>query len=275
MSSRINTILIIGATSGLGEAFARRFHSLGKKVIATGRRKDRLDALAQELKGLDTRQFDISDLSSLAASVNGILKDYPRLDSVIINAGIQKSYNFFDSSTSDPEAIINEINTDLTAPSLLVRLFAPHLFELAKSGTKTNFFITTSSLAYVPLPFYPTYCSSKAGVQTLVKILRQQLSFAPEEAKKNLSIVEIIPPYVDTGLDNAHREHVNNLQGGPEKAFPPMPLSEYTDKFFETLEQLEQDGSFKKEIGVGLGKIVEDTWRGSFAKVLEQMGVTS
>ncbi|KAI1643195.1 NAD(P)-binding protein [Daldinia loculata] len=274
MSSRINTILIIGATSGIGEAFARRFHSLGKKVIVTGRRQDKLDALAQELQGLETRQFDIADLTSLAANVESILKDFPRLDSVIINAGIQKSYSLFDPSTSSPEAIINEINTDLTAPSLLVRLFAPHLFELAKAGNKTNLFLTTSALAYVPLSFYPAYCSSKAGLQTLAKILRQQLSFAPEEAKKNLSIVEIIPPYVDTGLDHEHRENLNVIQGGSEKAYPPMPLDEYINEAFDSLEQLEQDGSFKKEIGVGLGKLAEETWRGSFGKVFEQMGLT-
>lgn len=41
MVANMNTILIIGGTSGLGEGFARRFHGLGKKVIVTGRRQDR------------------------------------------------------------------------------------------------------------------------------------------------------------------------------------------------------------------------------------------
>ncbi|KAI8965478.1 NAD(P)-binding protein [Daldinia sp. FL1419] len=273
MSSRINTILIIGATSGIGEAFARRFHSLGKKVIITGRRQDKLDALAKELQGLETRQFDVSDLNNLASNVNGILKDFPSLDSVIINAGIQKSYNLFDPSTSSPEAMINEVNTNLTAPSLLVRLFAPHLFELAKAGNKTNLFLTTSTLAYIPQHFYPTYCSSKAGFHTFTKILREQLNSAPENIRKNLNIVEIIPPYVDTGIDHEHRESVVAEQGGPEKAFPPMPLAEYIDQFFESLEQLEPDGSFKKEIGVGLGKIAAETWRGSFGGLFDQLNV--
>jgi short-subunit dehydrogenase involved in D-alanine esterification of teichoic acids len=56
MTSRINTILVVGGTAGIGEQLVRRFHALGKKVIVTGRNQTNLDALAQELHGLDTRQ---------------------------------------------------------------------------------------------------------------------------------------------------------------------------------------------------------------------------
>lgn len=56
MNGRISTILIVGATSGLGEGYARRFHDMGKKVIITVRRGDRLSALKQELPCIETRQ---------------------------------------------------------------------------------------------------------------------------------------------------------------------------------------------------------------------------
>ena len=52
----MNCILIIGGTSGIGEAFARRFDAIGKKVIVAGRRAERLDVLAKELQGLETVQ---------------------------------------------------------------------------------------------------------------------------------------------------------------------------------------------------------------------------
>ncbi|KAL8906781.1 MAG: hypothetical protein Q9171_006130, partial [Xanthocarpia ochracea] len=57
MSARISQILIFGATRGIGEALARRFHALGKKVIITGREQDedKMQRLAKELQGLEYR----------------------------------------------------------------------------------------------------------------------------------------------------------------------------------------------------------------------------
>ncbi|KAI8946152.1 NAD(P)-binding protein [Xylaria longipes] len=274
MSSRIGTILLIGATSGIGGALTRRFHGMGKKVIITGRDKVKLAALAAELNGLETRQLDLADLPSLPATVTQILKDFLTLDTVFINGGIQKCYDLFNPATTSADQIVHEITVNLTAPNLLSRLFAPHLLALAKSGSKSNIFITSSSIAYVPISFYPTYCASKAGVHAFTKCFRQQLSFAGEEACKNMNIVEVVPPYVDTGLDHAHREFTVAMQGGEDKAIPPITLNDYIDQFFASLEQLEPDGSIKKEIGVGFGEMGASVWRGAFEKVYEQMGLT-
>ncbi|KAI0864802.1 NAD(P)-binding protein [Xylaria cubensis] len=274
MSSRIGTILLIGATSGIGEALTHRFHAMGKKVIVTGRDRAKLATLAAELNRLETRQLDLADLASFPAIVTQILKDFPTLDTVFINGGVQKCYDLFDPANTSADQIIYEITVNLTAPNLLAQLFAPHLLALAKSGSKSNIFITSSSIAYIPLSFYPTYCAAKAGVHTFTKCFRQQLSFVSEEASKNMNIVEVVPPYVDTGLDHDHREFTVARQGGEEKATPPITLDDYIDRFFASLEKLEPDGSFKKEIGVGFGEMSAGLWRGAFEKVYEQMGLT-
>ncbi|KAI0547730.1 NAD(P)-binding protein [Xylaria curta] len=274
MSSRISTILLIGATSGIGEALTRRFHGIGKKVIVTGRDRAKLAALTAELNGLETRLLDLADPASFPAIMAQILKDFPTLDTVFINGGIQKCYDLFDPATTSANQIIHEITVNLTAPNLLAQLFAPHLLALAKSGSKSNIFITSSSIAYIPLSFYPTYCAAKAGVHTFTKCFRQQLSFVGEEASKNMNIVEVVPPYVDTGLDHAHRKFTVAMQGGEDKATPPITLDHYIDQFFASLEQLEPDGSFKKEIGVGFGEMSAGLWRSTFEKVYEEMGLT-
>jgi short-subunit dehydrogenase involved in D-alanine esterification of teichoic acids len=140
---------------------------------------------------------------------------------------------------------------------------------------KSNLFITSSSLAYVPLGFYPSYSASKAGVHALALTLRQQLAFAPEQAKQHMQIVEIVPPYTDTGLDKEHRAATIAAQGGPDKAFPAMPLNDFVEQFFVALEETEADGSLKKEIGVGFGKTGVETWRNSFGQIYEQWGLST
>jgi uncharacterized oxidoreductase len=64
MSANFKTVLVLGATSGLGEAFARRFHAQGKKVIAAGRRVERLETLKSQLKGLETFQVYQQEISN-------------------------------------------------------------------------------------------------------------------------------------------------------------------------------------------------------------------
>ena len=211
----------------------------------------------------------MGDIANLQIHVKNVLADFPKLDTVFINAGIQQHYMLF--QPPNEKEIINEINTNFTAPNLIAQAFAPHLLTLAQSGVRTSLFITTSSLAYIPLAFYPTYCATKAAVSAFTKILRMQLGYT---GCKDMNVVEVVPPYVDTGLDAAHRDATDALQGGKDKAFPPMPLKEYIDQFFSTLEQTESDGSLKKEIGVGFGAQGVELWRGTFPKAYEAMGLS-
>ncbi|KAI2615594.1 short chain dehydrogenase reductase [Hypoxylon sp. NC1633] len=282
MSSRINTILILGAGGGIGEAMARRFHSMGKKVIVTGREenRERLAQQARDLPGLEFRVWDLTHLDELQVQIRSILNDFPNLDTVFINAGVQNYYEIFQSPPQDDAEVVRELTTNLTAPILVAQTFAPHLLAVARSGTKSTLFLTSSSLAYFPVPFYPSYCAAKAGIGAFAKILRMQLESndpsKTEQAEKNMNVVEVVPPYVDTPLNAAHRDRTDALQGGPDKAFPPMPLDEYIDRFFAALEQTKEDdaNSFKNEIAVGFAAQGVETWHQGYRKLLEASGMT-
>ncbi|KAF1991033.1 NAD(P)-binding protein [Aulographum hederae CBS 113979] len=273
MDQRISTILIIGATSGIGEGYARRFLAMGKKVIITGRRADRLSALKKELPDLEAREMDAADLASLPSQVDEILKAFPDIDTVFLNAGMQTSFSFFDPSSISDDAITNEITTNLTSPIILSRLFMPHLASLAESGKPANLLLTTSGLAYISFGFYPVYCPTQAAKHSFAVALRQQVNSAGAEVKKNLAIVEIAPPYVDTALDANHRARINELQGGKDTLVPPMGLEEYLDKSMEGLMEFAADGRLKKEVGVGIAQGGIDIWRGAFGPLLERLGI--
>lgn len=218
-------------------------------------------------------QMDNTDLASLPGKVEEILTTFPDLDTIFLNAGMQASFSFFHPSSTSEDAIVNEITTNLTSPIILTRLFMPHLQAVAQSGKPANLLITTSGLAYIPFGFYPVYCPTQAAKHSFAVALRQQVASAGEEIHKNLAVVEIAPPYVDTPLDANHRVQVNEMQGGADKALPPMALEEYLDKSINGLKELDAKGRPKKEIGVGFSQQGIDAWRGAFGPVLEGLGI--
>lgn len=219
--------------------------------------------------------MDITKLEDIPQMVEETLKAYSTLDTVTLSAGVQKSFSLFDSKSTTDETIVNEVTANFTAPVLLCRAFLPHLTFLAAMGKAANLLVFSSSIGYVPLGFYPVYCPTKAAIHTFCVTIREQLAFAPSEVQRHLSITEIVPPYVDTDLDAAHRDVVVAMQGGPNKAFPPMGLREYLNKVFSGLENYGEDGKLQKEVGVGFGEVGVTTWRDSFGKTLNSMGIAA
>jgi uncharacterized oxidoreductase len=253
MSSSMNTILVLGGTGGIGEAFARRWVSMGKQVVLTGRRQDRLDALKKEMPSLHTYRMDMSDLKSLPQDMQTLQKHHPNIDTVWVNGGIQGSFWFKDASAWTDEKVIQEMNTNAIAPILVARHFIPHLLALKK---EVNFMFTSSGIAFVPAGPYPAYSASKGAVHHFAVALRQQMKGT------NVNVIEIAPPYVETQLDANHKE----AAGG----YPPMPLQEYTDETFKILDS--KDAKDLKEVGVGFAAMGAEAWRSSIGAVLEKLG---
>ena len=253
MASSITTILVIGATSGIGEAFARRFHAQGKKVIATGRRQDRLASLARDLPGLETYTMDNADLASIPKHVKNLTSKYPDINTVWINAGIQEAYSFKDQSSGiSDDKIADEIVVNTTAPTVLTRHFLPHLINL---GSEANLILTSSGLAFTPMPFAPVYAATKAYIHSLCISLRVHLK------DNNVNVIEIVPPYVATELDAKHRSSL----------MKPLPLEEYTEETFKILDG--NEAKKLREVGVGTAKTRAETWRGAMEPVWRGYGL--
>lgn len=123
------TILITGATSGFGRAAARRFVDAGWRVIATGRRAERLDALADEL-GRDrvhTAAFDIRDEAAMRAALDALPQDFRAIDVLVNNAGL--ALGTAPAQRADLAQWRQMIDTNVTALVTLTHALLPGLIE--------------------------------------------------------------------------------------------------------------------------------------------------
>jgi len=258
-SSLKSTVLIIGATAGIGRGLVRRIHAEGKTVIATGRRQDRLDALAKELPGLKTACFDFSDIASLPGVLTDLTTKHPTLDTVIISAGVQTYFSLKDPTASTPAGVATQVALNVTAPIILCQQLVPFFLN---SGKPCSICIIGSALAFAPLPLMPIYCSTKSAIHTFCVSLRAEL------VGTNVEVVELGPPWVgETELGAKHEEIMIANLGGPDKAPKPMALDVYLDGTMKGLKE------GKAEVGVGFGEVAFKTWRGAFGPFLKNFHI--
>ncbi|HQU02822.1 MAG TPA: SDR family NAD(P)-dependent oxidoreductase, partial [Acetobacteraceae bacterium] len=118
------TILVTGATAGFGAAFARRFVKDGHRVIATGRRVERLEKLAAEL-GANLLPFalDVTDKEAVAALPTALPADWQTIDVLVNNAGL--ALGLAPAQQSDLDDWDTMIATNITGVIHMTRAFLP------------------------------------------------------------------------------------------------------------------------------------------------------
>lgn len=186
------TVIITGASSGVGEAAARSFAGAGAKVVLAARTAAKIEQLAHSLGGLAV-PTDVADFAALQALVDRTLAAFGRID-VLVNNAAANARGTLDSL--DPEAIARVIDTNLKAPMLLTRLALPHLRE--SRGVVVN---VASMAGHVPLPHEAPYCASKWGLRGFTFAVRQEL----RDAGVALCVVSpgpIATPFVLDDLDH-------------------------------------------------------------------------
>ncbi|CAK7273831.1 UV-damaged DNA-binding protein rad7 [Sporothrix epigloea] len=221
--------LIVGATSGIGEALAIKLAETGSRVVAVGRRVERLQALLGKAPHgmISTMVLDITDLPSIASFVKALFSAHPDIDAVVLNSGVQRAFDFGKPDTVDLGTLELELKTNYTAYVYLVTALLPHLQELSKVQ-ETQLVFISATLGLVPsLVRTPNYNASKAALHSFITTVRQQQIDAGFE---KLRIIEVFPPAVQTELHDT--VHQPDLIGGNSLG---MPLAAFTNELFAKL----------------------------------------
>ncbi|KAI2610071.1 NAD(P)-binding protein [Hypoxylon fragiforme] len=217
------TVLLVGATSGIGLALAERLIENGVFVIGVGRRKERLDEFVAKHgpSKAAVSQFDITKLDEIQKWSKDITTAHPTIDAVILNSGIQRTLDFTNPEAIDVSRTLQELHTNYTSYLLLTTYLLPHLKTIAPQPAALV--AVTSGLAIVPLPRCGNYCATKAALHSLLWSMRAQ--FAHDPSWSHLRVIEILPPAVQTELHSQQRELVAIGEGNIG-----IPLAQFTDE---------------------------------------------
>ncbi len=193
------TALITGGSSGIGLELAAQLLGRGNVVIVTGRNTPGLEAAEQRFPGLHTIQSDVSDADGIRALHQTIIARFPKLDTLVNNAGIMRNLKLGEDRSL--EDITREIDIDLTGPIRMVQQFLPHL----RRQTNALIVNVSSGLAFVPFPISPVYSAAKAAIHAYTRCLRAQLQGS------GVAVVELAPPGTETPLFRG--EFANEMKG--------------------------------------------------------------
>ena len=187
------TVLITGASSGIGEGCARKFASQGYRLILNARSTDKLEALAQELKEKYHTEcfvmpFDVCDRKAAAQSVEALPEEWKSIDILINNAGLAVGVD------KEHEGNVEEwdtmIDTNIKALLSMTRIVVPGMVERG-CGHIINIGSIAGDAAY---PGGSVYCATKAAVKALSDGLRIDLVDTP------LRVTNIKPGMVETNF---------------------------------------------------------------------------
>lgn len=184
-------LLVTGATSGIGEAVARRFAGEGWRVIISGRRRDRLDALARELDGLHGAEvhplrMDVRRRAEVERALNALPAEWGAIDVLVNNAGLARGFEPFQEGASDDWEEM--IDTNVKGLLYVTRAVVPGMVARG-AGHVINIGSTAGKDAY---PKGNVYCATKAAVDAFTKALRIDLLAA------GIKVTQVAPGAVET-----------------------------------------------------------------------------
>ncbi len=209
------TILITGATAGIGKATAELFAQNGHTLIITGRRADRLHTLADELRnkyGIEvlTLNFDIRNNEEVEQSIASLNGSWKNIDVLVNNAGLAVGLNPIQNGVlEDWERMID---TNIKGLLYITRVVAPMMIERGK-GHIINIGSIAGRETY---PNGNVYCATKYAVDSLSKGMRMDL------LPHGIKVSQIAPGAVETEFSVVRFKGDQERADGVYKGYQPL-----------------------------------------------------
>lgn len=225
------TILITGASSGLGAAFAHYAASQGCHLALVARRLENLEQIAEQLREkyavqVEVAQLDVNEYDKILPIFLGLSDLLGGIDTVMINAGVSLRRHYGDDHL---ERDIQVLNTNVIS-AIACSDAAQKVFQV--QGKAGQLLVIASYSAFIGLPQAAAYSASKAAVASYFNALRPILK------KHQISVSIIYPGFVQTDLiksfqniipivakadDVAVQMYDIMLKKTPEAIVPPLP----------------------------------------------------
>ncbi len=188
------TVLITGATSGIGLGCAHKFAANGDRLILTGRNQEKLDAIKQELEANGTEvltlTFDVRDREAARQAIENMPAAWQKIDVLINNAGLALGLEpEYEGNNDDWETMID---TNIKGLLTMTRLIVPQMVE-RNSGHIINIGSVAGDAAYAG---GNVYCATKAAVKALSDGLRIDV------AQTAVRVTNLKPGLVETNFSN-------------------------------------------------------------------------
>jgi short-subunit dehydrogenase len=165
------TVIVTGASEGVGAAAARMFADAGANLMLVARSRKNLEAIADELRDrarIEIFPMDVSDADSCVDLFKKTLFEFGRIDVLVNNAGFHARGNVESNSAED---LVRTIDVNLRAPIMLMRLALPHIRESGGGAI-----INVASLAgRTPVPGSAAYSASKFGLRSFTFALAEEI----------------------------------------------------------------------------------------------------
>jgi NAD(P)-dependent dehydrogenase (short-subunit alcohol dehydrogenase family) len=205
-----STVVITGATSGIGRETALAFARAGARVVAAGRREERLQKLVSEIQGQGGEalavQTDVADRAQVERLVERAVDRFERIDTLVNNAGVGIAARFEDQPLEDFRRVM-EVN--FWGAVFACKAVVPRMRAQSAGGVIINI---SSILGKRGLPYETAYCASKFALAGFSEALRTEVM------ADGIDVSTIFPGVIETEF----WESLDNKAGLELPSFMPM-----------------------------------------------------